>query len=182
MIRRPTPPLTTNPLKKTWLCASSSPPFSSGAAFSRSTLYIKLLSQASVPSRALLGLKALYAAVNVNRRERARRSSGSKAPSTSSRGDGSSAMVSSPGAREVGAGSGGVVTSNQSAKRGGEGGGGAAGAARAGGWLAVPSPPQPPPPTRVSAEAFVAMPLLGHRYKYVSTIGTGRFSEVIRYL
>lgn len=62
-------------------------------------------------------------------------------------------------------------------KQPGRGGGGGGGFLRS-----LPSAPQPPRPTRVSPESFAATPLLGHRYKFVSIIGRGRFSDVIRYI
>lgn len=72
------------------------------------------------------------------------------------------------------------MAGNGSAKQRGGGGGGDGG--RGGVFSrSVPSAPLPPPSMRVSAESFAEMPLLGHRYKYVSIIGTGRFSDVIRY-
>ncbi len=49
-----------------------------------------------------------------------------------------------------------------------------------GGWGSLSLAPQPSLSPRVTAESFAAMPLLGHRYRYVSTIGAGRFSNVIR--
>eukprot|EP00752_Nemacystus_decipiens_P014221 g12650.t1 len=137
---------------------------------------------ASVPSRALLGLRALYAAVNVNRRQRARCSSSvGGAPPSGSRADAVSA-VSVPATPVGGAGHGGVTGGNGSSKKQ-QGRGGVGDEGRGGVFLrSVPlAPPPPPPPSiRVSAESFAMTPLLGHRYKYISIIGTGRFSDVIR--
>eukprot|EP00903_Cladosiphon_okamuranus_P007007 g6817.t1 len=130
---------------------------------------------ASVPSRALLGLQALYAAVDVNRRDRAPGSAGSNAPSSSSRLD-RGAAVSGPAARGGGAGSRGVTGNRSSKEQPVRDGGGRGGIFS----RSLRSAPQPPPPARVSPESFAAMPLLGHRYKFVSMIGTGRFSDVIR--
>ena len=76
---------------------------------------------------------------------------------------------------DAGAGAG---SAEKSSGGGGGGGGGSGGGG--GGWRSLSLAPQPPPSPRVSSDSFAAAPLLGHRYRYVSTIGAGRFSNVIR--
>ncbi|CAM9510938.1 unnamed protein product [Ectocarpus sp. 6 AP-2014] len=143
------------------------------------------ISGASAPCRALLGLRALYATVDANRRKLAHggggggggggSTPGEKTHCRSSRtanGCGGNAAIPGPA---PGRGRG-VVTRSSGTKQGTAAA--AAAAAAAVGWRS--STPEPPPSPRVSAEEFEAMPLLGHRYRYVSTIGTGRFSDVVR--
>ncbi|CAM9327482.1 unnamed protein product [Ectocarpus fasciculatus] len=139
---------------------------------------------ASAPCRALLGLRALYATVDANRRKLAHggggggSTTGEKTRCRSSRpANGCGGNTAIPGAAQ-GRGRGGVVTRSSGTKQGTPAAAAAAAAAAAVGWRS--SAPQPPLSPRVSAEAFAAMPLLGHRYRYVSTIGTGRFSDVVR--
>ncbi|CAM9383956.1 unnamed protein product, partial [Pylaiella littoralis] len=138
---------------------------------------------ASAPSRALLGLKALYAAVDANRRERVGRTAERNNSSSSS----SAISPDDPddaGGRGVAVGRERRTTRTQTAENrgmgGDEGGGGFCGGGGGGDWRSLPLASQPSPSPRVSDESFTAMPLLGHRYRYVSTIGTGRFSDVIR--
>ncbi|CAM9741257.1 unnamed protein product [Ectocarpus sp. 4 AP-2014] len=139
------------------------------------------ISGASAPCRALLGLGALYATVDANRRKLAHGGAGGSTPgekthdrsSRTANGCGGNAAIpgSAPGRGR------GVVTRSSGTKQG-TAAAAAALAAAAVGWRS--SATEPPPSPRVSAEAFAAMPLLGHRYRYVSTIGTGRFSDVVR--
>ncbi|CAM9380208.1 unnamed protein product, partial [Hapterophycus canaliculatus] len=116
---------------------------------------------ASVPSRALLGLEALYAAVDANRRKRARGLlEGELTFSSQEDVDPERGHQNIPRSSRQ-AGEGGTRTRSDDFK------------GKNGCKMQT---------ARVSAESFAAMPLLGHRYRYVSTIGTGRFSDDVRYV
>ncbi|CAM9454054.1 unnamed protein product, partial [Scytosiphon promiscuus] len=114
---------------------------------------------ASVTSRALLGLKALYTSVNANRRKRARAAIGGE----------SNSSLKEDVDRERGRDN--VPRRNRRAGLRGTRTGADLCKDKSGCGMLV---------ARVSAGSFAAMPLMGHRYRYVSTIGAGRFSDVVR--
>lgn len=106
--------------------------------------------QANAASRAALGLKALYLAVDAGRKRG--RPVEDTVPLSPCLRDGSVSIANarSEPAHELGKQGGGVE----------EGG--------------------VPLTSRVSAASLATMPLFGHRYKCVATIGTGTFSVVFR--